>query len=57
MEQNYKEVRFDWYCQSCKHKDLGEDVEPCAECLTETVNLYSHKPVNYDEDKKNKKER
>lgn len=44
-----KEVYFDQYCQTCKHKDLKESEEPCNECLTETVNLYSHKPVKWEE--------
>lgn len=45
----YKEVRFDEYCEKCKHKDLKEYENPCHECLNESENLYSHKPVNYKE--------
>lgn len=44
-----KEVYFDQYCQTCEHKDLAESEEPCNKCLTETVNLYSHKPVKWEE--------
>ena len=46
--QSYKEVYFDQYCKSCKHKDLKETEEPCDECLSEPTNLDSHKPVRYD---------
>lgn len=50
MESNdMKEVYFDKYCQTCEYKDLEESEEPCNECLTETVNLYSHKPVKWEE--------
>lgn len=43
-----KEVYFDQYCKSCKHKDKGEVDDPCNECLDEPVNLGSHKPVKYE---------
>lgn len=49
MEDNYKEVWFNEYCRSCKFGDKGEDEDPCYDCLTEPVNLYSHKPVEWDE--------
>lgn len=52
MEEIYKEVYFDKYCETCKHKELKEDEEPCAECLTYPSNAYSHKPINYEENKK-----
>lgn len=45
MDQNYKEVYFDQYCVTCKHKDTDD---PCDECLHNPVNLYSHKPVNWE---------
>lgn len=48
MEGSYKEVFFGQYCKTCKHLDTKEDKEPCNECLNEPVNLYSHKPVNYE---------
>ncbi|MCC8049735.1 MAG: hypothetical protein LIP10_03620 [Clostridiales bacterium] len=44
-----KEVYFDQYCESCKHCDVDEGESPCWECLDETVNLYSHKPVKWEE--------
>ena len=49
MEETYKEVYFGEYCKTCTHKELPEDQEPCHDCLNEPVNVYSHKPVNYEE--------
>lgn len=49
MDDSYKEVYFDKYCQTCEHCDLAEDQEPCDDCLNEPVNVYSHKPVFYKE--------
>lgn len=49
MEDNYKEVYFDQYCKTCKHENLPETDDPCDECLQETVNVYSHKPVKWKE--------
>ena len=49
MEDSYKEVYFGEYCKSCKHLDKREDEDPCHECLNEPVNLYSHKPVKYEQ--------
>ena len=51
----YKEVYFDKYCETCKFKERREDEDPCDECLAETVNLYSHKPVYWKEKEKKKK--
>lgn len=47
MEDVYKEVYFEKYCQTCVHKELNEKDDPCDECLSNPTNLYSHKPVNY----------
>lgn len=49
MEDSYKEVYFGQYCGSCKHCDKPESEDPCDECLAESVNVYSHKPVKYEE--------
>jgi len=51
MEIVDKEVRFDKYCSKCKYSRNAENEEPCWECLTNSVNEYSHRPVNYEEDK------
>ena len=48
MDQMYKEVRFDIYCEKCKHKDLKENKSPCNECLEQGMNDNSEKPVNYE---------
>lgn len=44
-----KIVRFDLYCESCKHKDKLDAESPCNECLTEPVNWHSVKPVKWEE--------
>ena len=44
-----KIVEFDKYCKTCAHKDVKEQDEPCCDCLAETVNLNSHKPVKYEQ--------
>ncbi len=46
--QAYKEVYFHEYCGMCKHKDLGDTEAPCSECLTESINLNTHRPVKYE---------
>ena len=49
MDEVYKEVYFDKYCKSCKHKKTPDKDEPCAECLDNPTNVDSHKPVNWKE--------
>lgn len=49
MDEGYKEVYFDDYCDSCEYANLDEDDSPCDECLANPVNVYSHKPVKYKE--------
>ncbi len=51
MEYDYKEVYYDQYCSRCVHRELEEDDEPCRDCLGEPVNVYSHKPVYWEENK------
>lgn len=53
MEDNYKEVFFGVFCASCKHRNLNESEDPCNECLGATVNLNSHKPINYKKEDAN----
>lgn len=51
--EEYKEVYFHEYCKNCKHYVKGDMVkEPCNECLSEPINLYSHKPVKFEEKSK-----
>lgn len=45
---NEKEVYFDQYCKSCKHRGLKESKDPCNDCLAESSNTNSHKPMNYE---------
>ena len=49
MEEAYKEVYYDKYCPSCKYEDCQETDDPCYDCMGESVNLYSHKPVKWEE--------
>ena len=51
MEYDYKEVYYDQYCSRCLHRELEEDDEPCRDCLDEPVNVYSHTPVYWEENK------
>lgn len=51
MDEQYKEVYFDQYCKTCKYKDVKDVDEPCNTCLEDPSNLYSHKPVKWEENK------
>ena len=48
-----KEVYFNLYCPTCKHYTKREDEDPCYDCLDQGWNEDSHKPIKYEEDKKN----
>lgn len=48
MDERYRIVLFNIYCPTCKHKELDEHKEPCDSCVSRPVNLYSHKPVNWE---------
>lgn len=45
----YKEVDFKTYCQTCKYKDLGETDDPCSECMDNSLNLESRKPIKWED--------
>ena len=50
MEKEYHvEVDFNTYCKTCKHEKLDEQTKPCFECLESPVNLYSNRPVQWEE--------
>ena len=49
MDEHYHEVYFDQYCKTCKYEKTPQEKDPCHECLSETMNLYSHKPVKYED--------
>jgi hypothetical protein len=46
---DYKEVYFYQYCKECKYEKTPEADEPCAECLSNPVNVNSHEPVMFEE--------
>jgi hypothetical protein len=50
-DEKYKEVYYHKYCMKCKHANLKDTDEPCAECLDIPINLHSHKPVNFEKKK------
>lgn len=52
MNDGYKEVYFHEFCKTCKHKEVKNTEEPCNECLDNPTNLYSHKPVKWEENDK-----
>lgn len=52
MEYPYKLVHFHDYCVKCKYYDRKEEEDPCFECLENPVNLYSHKPLKFEEAEK-----
>lgn len=52
MELVTKEVRFDIWCDRCKHKDKSEKDDPCWDCLDEPVNEHSTKPLYFEEENK-----
>lgn len=49
MDEHYHEVYFDQYCKTCKYEKVLQEKDPCNECLAEPINLYSHKPVKYED--------
>lgn len=49
MEEIYREVRFDLYCKKCKYEQCNNYESPCEECLDTPKNLYSEKPINFEE--------
>lgn len=49
MEYREKEVYFGKYCRKCKHWEEEDWKDTCHECLSNPINMYSHKPVNFEE--------
>lgn len=49
MEGEHLFVDFKKYCETCKHKDTPETEDPCTECLENPMNLFSQKPVKWEE--------
>lgn len=51
MDDKIKEVTFWDYCNSCVHKDVYEGEDPCNECLTQSWNENSKKPIKFEKAK------
>lgn len=52
MDEGYKEVRYDKFCEKCKHYDkenADKYCEICEECLNEPARLYTEKPLRFEE--------
>lgn len=49
MDEDYREVEYDKYCEICLHKGKAENEYPCDECLAEPIRLYTNKPFWYEE--------
>ena len=46
-DSNYQFVAFYKYCEKCKYEKLKDYEDPCEECTTSPVNLYTDKPVKF----------
>ena len=55
-DEGLREVKFNWYCQSCKHQNLKGSEQPCNTCLDHPLNYYTEKPVKYEKEKKDVKQ-
>lgn len=42
-------VEFDKYCNTCAHKDVNENEEPCSDCMALPVREDSRRPDKYEE--------
>ena len=53
MNDVYFMVDFEQYCPTCKYYKQDEKFDPCNDCLAESANANSYKPVYWKEaDKK-----
>ena len=48
-----REVYYHKYCPNCKHyeDDESDPNSPCWDCMNESFNIDSHKPVKFEEKK------
>lgn len=53
--EDYREVDFHKYCETCKYEELKENEEPCDECLDVPYNEHTSKPVRWEEKEAKKK--
>ena len=42
-----REVNFKKYCEKCKYKNTKETDDPCNECLAQSFNIDSRKPIHF----------
>lgn len=47
--ENWKLVDFT-KCESCKHRNVPTNEQPCDECLSEPARLYSTTPAKYEKE-------
>lgn len=47
-----REVKFNEYCNTCKHKNVPQEKDPCHECLANPGNEDSRKPIKWEEKEK-----
>jgi hypothetical protein len=52
MSDDYKEVYYNEYCPKCRYYEKGKIDDRCDKCLSEPVNLHTHRPVNFEEKSK-----
>lgn len=48
---DYREVNYKKYCETCVRKKCPETDETCDYCLDHPINEYTDRPVNYEEKK------
>lgn len=48
MTGDYKEVYYHEYCVKCTHYKKDVIDERCDKCLSEPINLHTHKPVQFE---------
>lgn len=49
MDNTYKEVYFDQYCNKCVNEHTDESDDPCYDCLATPARENSHRPINFKE--------
>jgi len=47
-DSDIKEVRYDKYCETCKHWNNGEEIPFCDECLEESMRNGTEVPSKWE---------
>lgn len=47
MRDNHEHIVNFAYCKFCEHKGKKESQDPCDDCLENSVNVESHRPVHF----------